>query len=68
MYGMIKVNSEVVDQGLATVSKATNYVDTVLGALDVGIDASANIDTALVTIQDIIDVNVNATGGYQHEN
>ena len=62
IYGMVKVNNVLVDQGLSTVTNVENYVDGLLTALDGSVAAANSIDSALVDIKYLIDVNVNETG------
>lgn len=64
IYGMVRINSELVDQGLDTVMNVENYLGSVLDALDGSVTAANSIDSALVDIQELIDVNVNATGNF----
>lgn len=59
---MVKINTELVDDGLNTVANVQSYAQSVLGSLNDVIAAGNNIDTALFTTQDIVDVNINATG------
>ncbi len=62
MYGMVKINNELVDEGLATADEVQSYAQSVLGSLNDVISAGNAIDTALFYTQDIVDVNINATG------
>ncbi len=62
IYGMVKINSDLVDDGLNTVGNVQGYAQSVLGSLDDAISAGNAIDTSLFYIQDIVDVNINVTG------
>ena len=59
---MVKINSDLVDDGLNTVGNVQGYAQSVLGSLDDAISAGNAIDTSLFYIQDIVDVNINVTG------
>ena len=59
---MVKINSELVNEGLNTVASAKNYASGVIGSINDIISAGNAIDTALFSTQNIVDVNINATG------
>jgi hypothetical protein len=63
VYGMVKVNADLVDQGVATVSGVTSFIGRVLGAASSSVVAGTAIDGVLARVQVILDTDVNATGG-----
>ncbi|KAL4518618.1 hypothetical protein Ndes2437B_g00709 [Nannochloris sp. 'desiccata'] len=61
IYGMVKINTELVDDGLDTVGEVQGYAQGVLDSLSDIISAGNAIDTALFSTQNIVDVNINVT-------
>lgn len=59
---MVKINTELVDDGLDTVGEVQGYAQGVLDSLSDIISAGNAIDTALFSTQNIVDVNINVTG------
>ena len=62
IYGMVKVNAELIDRGVATLNGVSGYIESVIDAAGGSVAAAQDIDAALVAVQRIIDVDVNATG------
>jgi len=59
---MVKINTELVDDGLGTVGEVQSYAQSVLDSIGDVVSAGNAIDTALFSTQDIVDVNMNVTG------
>jgi len=61
IYGMVKVDSDLVNQGIATVDGVKGYIEGVIGVVDTGVHAANAIDASLLNIQTIIEQDVNVT-------
>jgi hypothetical protein len=62
IYGMVKVNAGVVDQGVGVVTGVKSYLTAALGAASAAVAAGDGIDAALLRVQGIMEVDVNVTG------
>jgi hypothetical protein len=62
IYGMVNINTELINDGLETVGEVQSYAQNVLDSLGDIVSAGNAIDTALFNTQDIVDVNINVTG------
>lgn len=62
MYGMFKVDDQLVDQGLAAVGAVTSFVNGGLSTASATVAAVEGIDAALLNVQGIVDSDINATG------
>lgn len=65
IYGMIKINSNLVQRGVQIVDDVTNYLDTVIDAASETVGYSLKIDSSLGNLQFILDTTVNHTSTYE---